>query len=82
MDLADVLQNPPNLDDLSALIALGPFFQRLQHFRDDMLARVATKTLTATTPNMVGRSPKCLIAEVHLSQLRDGLACSDGFGCS
>jgi hypothetical protein len=29
MDLADVLQNPPHLDSLSALAALGLFFQGL-----------------------------------------------------
>ena len=33
MDLADVLQNPPDLDGLSAPIALGPFFQGLPRFR-------------------------------------------------
>jgi hypothetical protein len=43
MDLADVLQNPPNLDSLSALSALGLFFHGLPVFRDDLVAYVATE---------------------------------------
>jgi hypothetical protein len=51
MDLADVLQNPPNLDSLSALSALGLFFHALPVFRDGMVAYVATEILAATAPS-------------------------------